>query len=306
MNDPRPRRSTLVVPGSSERFIAKAASSSADQVLLDLEDSVTPDALPAARQRIIAALPRYDRRRMLRAVRVNATSSPWFYGDVITIVEAAGALLDVIVLPKVNVPGDVYMLDRLLAQIEAVHGYDRQIAIEAQIETAQGMINVEQIATSSPRLAALIFGPGDFAASIGAPTLSIGGVDESYPGHVWHAALSRIVWAAATAGLAAIDGPYAAYNDVDGLNRSAGLARALGCDGKWAIHPSQIAPINAAFSPTPDEIVRAQRIVASLKQATTGAATLGGEMIDGASIRLAERVLARAQAAGLLDPPPPA
>lgn len=297
---PRPRRTELAVPGSNPRFIAKAAASAADLVFLDLEDSVAPDARPAARQTIIAALNEQDWGGKLRAVRVNATSSQWFYDDLITVVEGAGHQIDVVILPKVNLPGDVYMLDMLLGQIEAKLGLRHTIAIEAQIETAQGMAQVEQIATASRRLAALIFGPGDYAASIGAPVLEIGGQPAEYPGHLWHYALSRMVVAAKAAGLEAIDGPFGAYADQAGLETSARLARMLGCDGKWAIHPSQIAPINAIFTPTEAEVARAQRIVTRYREATggeaRGAVVLDGEMIDAASLRMAERVLARAGA----------
>lgn len=308
MTTQRPRRTELATPASNPRFIAKAASSAADLVFLDLEDSVAPDARPQARQNIIDALTSHDWGDKLRAVRVNATSSPWFYDDLITVVEGAGRQLDVVILPKVNLPGDVYMLDMLLGQIEAKLGFTRPIAIEAQIETAQGMAHVEQIATASRRLEALIFGPGDYAASIGAPVLEIGGHVAEYPGHLWHAALSRIVVAAKAAGIDAIDGPFGAYQDIEGLRRSAQLARLLGCDGKWAIHPSQIAPINTIFAPTEAELTRARRIVERYRQATggegRGAVTLDGEMIDAASLRMAERVLAaetRDQGSGVGD-----
>lgn len=293
-----PRRSELAVPGSNPKFIAKAVTSAADLVFLDLEDSVAPDARPQARQNIIDALAGHDWGTTLRAVRINATSSPWFYDDLITVVEAAGAHIDVVILPKVNLPGDVYMLDMLLTQIETKQGFARRIAIEAQIETARGMAQVEQIATASPRLQALIFGPGDYAASIGAPVLEIGGHVAEYPGHLWHAALSRIVVAAKAAGLQAIDGPLGAYQDAEGLLRSARLARMLGCDGKWAIHPSQIEPINTIFGPSEAELERARRIVERYGQATgaelRGAIALDGELIDAASLRMAERVLATA------------
>lgn len=292
----RPRRTELAVPGSNPRFIARAVASTADLVFLDLEDSVAPDARPEARQNIISALRSYDWGATLRAVRVNATNSPWFYDDLITVVEGAGEQLDVVILPKVNLPGDVYMLDMLLTQIETKLGFTRPIAIEAQIETAQGMVHVEQIATASRRLEALIFGPGDYAASLGVPVLAIGGQVAEYPGHLWHAALSRIVVAAKAAGLLAIDGPFGAYQDLEGLRASARLARLLGCDGKWAIHPSQIDPIATIFAPTEAELARARRIVERYAQATgaeaRGAVVLDGEMIDAASLRMAERVLA--------------
>ncbi len=298
----KPRRTELAVPATNLRFIAKAAASTADLVFMDLEDGVAPDQRAAARQQIIAALPQHDWGTKLRGVRINATSTRWFYDDLITVVEGAGAFIDVIILPKVNLPGDVYMLDTLLSQIETKQGLRRPIMIEAQIETAQGMAHVEQIATASRRLAALIFGPGDFAASVGMPVLEIGATVSDYPGHLWHAALSRMVVAAKAAGLEAIDGPYGAYQDAVGLQRSAMLARALGCDGKWAIHPGQIEPINALFTPTDAELDRAQQIVQRYAAARDGegrgALALGGELIDAASLRMAEHVLAKGRAAG--------
>lgn len=300
----RPRRTELAVPASNFRFIAKAATASADEIMLDLEDGVAPTARPEARTNIVKALNEIDWGTRIRAVRVNDVRTQWFYQDVIAVVERAGAHLDAIILPKVNRPEDVYMLDMLLQQIEAAKGLARHIGIEAQIETAEGMANVEEIARASPRLETLIFGPGDYAASIGMPILRIGGHDFDYPGHLWHAALSRIVVAAKAAGLEALDGPYGTYRDVDGLRTSALLARALGCDGKWAIHPLQIEPINRIFSPTEEELNEAQRIHDRYMRAVgdehTGAITLGGELVDAASLRLAERILARGRAAGMI------
>jgi citrate lyase subunit beta/citryl-CoA lyase len=302
MINTRPRRTELAVPGNNPRFIAKALSSAADEVFLDLEDSVAPDMRVEARQLIINALNEEDWGTKLRAVRVNAISSPWFYDDLITVVEQAGHNLDAIILPKVNVPGDVYMLDMLLSQIEVKQAFTRRIAIEAQIETAGGMVHVEEIATASRRLETLIFGPGDYAASIGVPVLTIGGHEINYPGHIWHSALSRIVVAAKAAGLEAIDGPYGAFKDQQGLEQSAQMARLLGCDGKWAIHPTQIEPINTIFSPSATELSQAQEIVnryeAAMRDERVGALALSGDLIDAASLRMAERTLARGRAAG--------
>ncbi len=301
----RLRRSELSTPGSSEKMMAKAAASDADLVFLDLEDAVAPAERPGARKLIVKALNELDWGTHIRAVRVNDVRTPWCYQDVIAVVEGAGANLDVVVLPKVNRPEDVYMLDLLIGQIEMAQGLPPRIAIEAQIESAEGMANVEAIARSSRRLEALIFGPGDFAASVGIPTLEIGGHDWPYPGHLWHAALSRIVVAAKAAGIEAIDGPYGKYQDLEGLRTSAMLARALGCDGKWAIHPSQLEPINMIFSPTPDELRVAreiqQRYQAALAGEQSGAFALNGSLVDAASLRMAERTLQRARAAGMLD-----
>ncbi len=309
IQNPKPkiqnRRSELAVPGNNPRFIAKAAGSDADLVFLDLEDAVAPAERPTARRQIIKGLSEHDWGDKLRAVRVNPTTSPSFYEDVITVVEGAGEHIDVIILPKVNVPGDVYMLDMLLSQIESKLGLPARITIEAQIETAQGMLNVESIATSSRRLTALNFGPGDYAASLGVPLLQIGGEVADYPGHIWHAALSRIVVAARAAGIEVIDGPYGAYRDAEGLRRSAMLARALGCDGKWAIHPDQIALINEVFSPTEAEVTQAQAIMeryrAALAGESRGAVAYGHEMIDAASLRMAERILAKRERRGARD-----
>jgi len=298
----RPRRTELAVPASEPRFIAKAATSAADEIMLDLEDGVAPSARPEARENIVRALHEVDWGTRIRAVRVNSVRTQWFYRDVITVVEGAGARLDTVVLPKVDRPEDVYMLDMLLGQIEAAMGWTGHIAIEAQIESAAGMANVEQIARASRRLETLIFGPADYAASIGAPVLSIGAYDLGYPGHIWHAALSRIVVAAKAAGLEAIDGPYGAYQDVEGLRTSALLARQLGCDGKWAIHPAQLDPLNEIFSPTDAEVARAREILARYDQALghegRGAVALDSDLVDAASLRLAERVLARARQTG--------
>lgn len=298
----RPRRTELAVPGSSPRFIAKAATLAADEIMLDLEDSVTPGARPEARANIVKGLTELDWGERIRAVRVNDVRTPWFYQDLIAVVEGAGAFLDVIILPKVNRPEDIYMLDMLLTQIETAHTLPHRIAIEAQIESAEGMTNVEAIARASTRLETLIFGPGDYAASLGMPILDIGGHTYDYPGHLWHAALSRMVVAAKAAGLEAIDGPYGAYQDAEGLSRSGQLARYLGCDGKWAIHPTQIDTINTIFSPTPDELRRAQEIydryTAVMSGNGAGALTMSGDLVDAASFRMAERTLARGRAQG--------
>lgn len=293
----RPRRTELSVPASNPRFIAKAATSAADEIILDLEDGVAPTARPAARANIVTALQTLDWGTRIRAVRVNAIRTPHFYQDLIAVVEGAGAQLDAVILPKADRPEDVYTLDMLLGGIEAAQGIGQRIGIEAQIETAAGMANVEAIARASPRLQALIFGPGDYAASIGMPILQIGGALPDYPGHIWHTALSRIVVAAKAAGLEALDGPYGAYQDLEGLRASAHLARQLGCDGKWAIHPTQLEPINGIFSPTPEELARAQAIIDRYTEALAGdgrgAFALDGDLIDAASLRMARRILAR-------------
>ena len=309
-----PRRSCLTVPGSSERFIAKASSLSAnaagsapDEVILDLEDSVAPAAKDHARVLVAAALD--DRWRgpgeRLIAVRINGATSPWAYRDVIQIVERSGANLDAIVLPKVSGPDQVVWLDILLSQVERAAGLTPGgIAIEAQIEDAAGLAAVDQIAVASARLAALVFGPADFMASLGMWSLTIGSQPDGYAGgDAFHYAHLRILVAARAAGLQAIDGPYAAIGDLAGLGSAATSVAAVGYDGKWVVHPDQIFPVNAAFSPSQDSYDRAERILEAYEHATSvadrGAVMLDGEMIDEATRKLALVAVARGRAAGL-------
>jgi malyl-CoA/(S)-citramalyl-CoA lyase len=239
------------------------------------------------------------------------------YRDLIEVAEQGGERLDLIMVPKIGSAADVHLLHVLLGQIEMATGRSRPIGLELQVETAQGLQNIDAIAAASPRVESLHFGPGDYAASIGARTTAIGGAvpdyavlmdpdpqgrRSSHPGDPWHYALSRIVVAARAAGVRPIDGPYADFNDAEGLAASAARAAALGFEGKWAIHPSQIEALNAAFSPTPEEIGQAKRILAALAQAEgagRGAAVLDGRMIDAASIRQAEGVVEKARRLGL-------
>lgn len=300
----RPRRSCLTVPGSSERFLARATELAADEVILDLEDSVAPAAKQQARKLVAAALDGGWPGQRLLAVRINAATSPWAYRDVVEIAERAGAWIDAIVLPKVSAPGHVTWLDLLLGQIEQASGLEPgRIAIEAQIEDAAGLAEVKQIATASGRLAALIFGPADFMASVGMRSLRIGAQPAGYAGgDAFHYVLMRILVAARSAGLQAIDGPYAAIGDIEGLSAVSASAAALGYDGKWVLHPTQIEPVNAAFSPGQDSYDRAEAILEAYEQATSvqqGAVMLDDEMIDEASRKLALRVAARGRAAGL-------
>jgi len=249
------RRSCLTVPGSSERFLAKAATLAADaapdEAILDLQDSVAPSAKEHARGLVAAALHDDWPRERVVAVRINGATSPWAYRDVVEIVERSGARLDAIVLPKVSSPGQVVWLDVLLDQVEQAAGLPAgRVGIEAQIEDAAGLAAVRAIAAASSRLAALIFGPADFMASVGMRSLSVGIQPAGYAGgDALHYPLMRILVAARSAGLQAIDGPYAAIGDIDGLRRSAASAAALGYDGKWVLHPDQVGPVNAAFSP---------------------------------------------------------
>lgn len=295
-------RSELSVPGSNPRMIEKAVRSAADAVLIDLEDSVTPDLKASSRENVVRALNELEWGEKLRAYRVNAVSTRYFHRDLVDVVTLAGGSIDAIVVPKVSRPEEMAVVDILLNGIELDLGLTPgMIAIEAQIETAQGLVAVESIAQSTQRLVRLNFGPGDFAASMQMPMEDIGvwGTwDEGYPGHRLHYPMARIVTAARAARLDAIDGPVAAFRDLDRFRRSCWIARALGYSGKWCIHPSQIAVANEVFSPTPEEVERAQRVVAAYQHTAErgeGAIGIQGTMIDAATIRLAERVLATAQ-----------
>jgi citrate lyase subunit beta/citryl-CoA lyase len=298
----RSRRSCHAVPGSSERFLAKAPGLEADEVFLDLEDAVAPNEKESARARVIEALQTLDFGETTVVVRVNGTDTPHYYRDLIDVVEQAGAKLDAIMLPKVRTPGDVEMTDKLLTQIELAHGLEPgRIGIEAQIEDATGLIACEAIAAASPRMETLIFGPGDYSAAVGIPITTIGGAPEGYPGDHLNYVYSRLVVAARAAGIQAIDGPYARVGDEAGLRERARLARALGVDGKWTIHPGQIATVNEVFSPAREEWERAEAMLAAYDAAHAegrGAAVFDGEMIDEANRKMAERVARAGRAAG--------
>src|SRR3954463_5382088 len=298
----RSRRTCHAVPGSSERFLAKAAGLAADQVFLDLEDAVAQGEKDAARELVIATLREQEFSAATVVVRVNGTDTPHYYKDLIAVVEQAGDRIDAIMLPKVRTPGDVEMTDKLLTQIEAAQGFEvGRIGIAAQIEAATGLIACEAIAAASPRMETLIFGPGDYSAAIGIPVTPIGGAPAGYPGDHLNYVFSRLVVAARAAGIQAIDGPYAAFDDDDGLRERAGLARALGMDGKWTIHPRQIATVNEVFTPTREEWERAEALLAAYRSASDegrGAAMFDGEMIDEANRKMAERLAEAGRAAG--------
>jgi citrate lyase subunit beta / citryl-CoA lyase len=300
----RSRRSCLAVPGSSPRFLDKAKGLNADHVLLDLEDSVAPDAKNDARELIVAALTGGGWDGKVTTVRINDATTRWAYRDVTGVVEQAGRCLDAIVLPKVTEPAQVAWLDVLLGQVEQAAGLEPgRIGIEAQIEGARGLESAGAIAAASPRLETLIFGPADFMASMGMRSLEIGVPPIGYPGDAFHYPLLRILVAARSHGLQAIDGPYAAVGDLDGLRQSATSAAALGYDGKWVIHPGQIDIVNAAFSPDQGSYDRAELILEAYDYYTSvegrGAAMLDGAMIDEASRKLALVAAARGRAAGL-------
>jgi citrate lyase subunit beta/citryl-CoA lyase len=270
-------------------MLAKARTLPADEVIIDLEDAIPPVEKTATRRRVAEAL-LGEWRAATVAVRVNAVGTPWFADDLDQLVKTAGEAIDCLVLPKVESPGDVE------AAADRLDEHGVRIGIEAQIESAHALVEVERIAPSSPRLEALVFGPGDYAASLGILQLQIGTIDPSYPGDQWHYARSRIAVAAHAFGLAAIDGPYAVLHDEDGLVESARRARLVGFTGKWAIHPEQISPCNDAFAPSAEELEQAERLLDTLRKAEArgeGATTFDGAMIDEASRKLAESVLAR-------------
>ncbi len=300
----RARRTCLAVPASSPRFLAKARGLAADEIFLDLEDAVAPAAKEEARLAAAAALAEGGWDGKVMAVRVNDADTAWAYRDVITVVERAGAAVDVIILPKVSRPGQVVWLDLLLGQLEQAAGLPAgRVGIEAQIEDAAGLAAVDEIAAASPRLQALVFGPADFMASLGMRSLQVGAQPAGYAGDAYHYPLMRILVAARAHGLAAMDGPYLAIGDVEGLRRAAASSAALGYDGKWVLHPGQVGAVNEAFSPGQEEYDRAELIVEAYEYYTTvqrrGAAMLGDEMIDEASRKMALVAAARGRAAGL-------
>jgi citrate lyase subunit beta/citryl-CoA lyase len=301
----RPRRTCHAVPGSSERFLAKAGGLAADEVFLDLEDAVAQGEKDGARELVIRALRDVDFAAPTVVVRVNGTDTPHYYKDLIAVVEQAGHRLDAIMLPKVRTPGDVEMTDKLLTQIEAAQGFELgRIGIEAQIEDATGLLACEAIADASPRMETLIFGPGDYSAAIGIPITTIGGAPDGYPGDHLNYVYSRLVVAARAAGIQAIDGPYAAVKDLDGLRERARLAAALGLDGKWTIHPGQIEVVNDVFTPTREQWERAEAMLAAYAEADGaghGAAMFDGEMIDEANRKMAQRLAGAGRAAGYGD-----
>jgi len=292
----RLQRSELAVPGSNPGMFEKAADSNADYVFLDLEDAVSPADKLQARKNIIEGLHDIDWRARGKTIslRINSLDTHYMYRDVVDVVEQAGDRLDTILIPKVGVAADVYMVDAMLAQIETAKGYSNRIGIEALIEITLGMANVDAIATSSPRMEAMHFGVADYAASCRARTTNIGGVNPDYPGDQWHHGLARMLVACRAYGLRAIDGPFGDFNDADGYREAARRGAAMGYEGKWAIHPSQIDLANDVFSPPESEVDRARRILVALEEAAAqgkGAAQLDGRMIDAASARMAENIV---------------
>ncbi|MGI8722411.1 MAG: HpcH/HpaI aldolase/citrate lyase family protein [Geodermatophilaceae bacterium] len=306
MPDLRPRRSCLAVPGSNPRFLGKAKSLNSDQVFLDLEDACAPLAKPGARKNIVAALNEGGWGERLRVVRVNDWTTHWTYRDVIEVVEGAGQNLDCIMLPKVADAAQVQALDILLTQIEKTNGLEvGRIGIEAQIETAQGLINVNDIAFASPRIEAIIFGPADFMASINMKSLVVGALHPDYPGDPFHYILMQILMAARARGVHAIDGPFLQVRDVPAFEEVAKRSAMLGFDGKWVLHPGQIDAANEIYAPSQEDYDHAELILDAYEHATSeaggkkGSAMLGDEMIDEASAKMALVIAGKGRAAGM-------
>jgi malyl-CoA/(S)-citramalyl-CoA lyase len=313
----RLHRSELAVPGSNTRMLEKAPGVGADVVFLDLEDAVAPDDKEQARENVIAALNDQDWSGCSVSVRINGLDTHWCYRDLVEVVERAGANLDTILIPKVGTPADVLFVATMLDQIEAAKGLPR-INLHILIETALGMANVEAIAQTCPeRLEAMVFGVADYAASTRARTTNIGGANPDYAvltdpdgagarerhwGDQWHFALSRMVVACRAYGLRPIDGPFGDFSDPDGYLAAAGRAAQLGCEGKWAIHPSQVPLANQVFTPSSAEVGRARRILEAMEEAARnglGAVSLDGRLIDAASIKMAENLVAQVERMGV-------
>lgn len=302
----RLNRSELAVPGSQPQLFEKAAKSAVDVIFLDLEDAVAPDDKEQARKNIIEAINDIDWNDKVLSVRINGLDTHYMYRDVVDVLEQTGDRLDLIMIPKVGTASDVYALDMLVTQVEDAKGRKKRIGFEHIIETALGMMNVNEIAAASPRNESLHFGVADYAASVRARTTVIGGVNENYAvltdadtngdrethwADMWHHALSKMIIAARANGLRPVDGPFGDFSDPDGYRAAAKRAATLGCEGKWAIHPSQIELANEVMSPGAEEVDRAKRILAAMETAAKegkGAVSLDGRLIDYASIRQAE------------------
>lgn len=298
----KPRRSNLSVPGHLKKMHDKACESQADVIMLDLEDSVPVEEKIKAREQVIDSLLSLDWRRKTVTVRINSLDTPFAHRDLLEVAERAGHVIDAVVIPKVNHPGDVYFADRMLSGIEMQVGTSSAIGIEASIETAEGLLRATEIVQASDRVKTLVFGIADYSASIGARLVSISGhgekEEELYPGHRWHFAISNMVMHAKAGGALAIDAPYGNFKDLDGLRSSAVMACALGCDGKWAIHPSQIEVINEVFTPSKEDIALAAKVIEANNQAKSegkGAIAVEGRMVDQATVRLASKLWEQAK-----------
>lgn len=305
MREPRARRSELATPASSERMCEKAATSGADLVFLDLEDACAPSAKEAARGIAVNALTNQDWGHTVRAVRVNGLDTPWCHDDIIEIVTGARNDVDVLIVPKVRSARDVWWVDVLLTQLETKLRLPRQIGLEVLIEEAEGLSNAAEIAKASPRLEAIIFGAGDLSASMKARVDGNFDPVGPYPGDFWHFARVQVLAAARGAGIDAIDAPFPAYKDPEGYRTSATHASLLGFDGKWAIHPSQIAIANEVFAPTPQEVAEAHEAVEIYRKSEeegVGAIGRDGRLVDAAHMRLAANTLHKAALAGVEAP----
>ena len=292
----RVQRSELAVPGSSPKMFEKALNSTADFIFLDLEDAVSPNDKVTARENVIKALKEMDWRGNGKtiSVRINGLDTHYMYRDVVEIMCQVGEFVDTLLIPKVGVSGDVYMVDCMVNQIEQERGLENKVGLECLIETALGMVNIEEIAQSSKRLEALHFGVADYAASLRARTVVIGGLNPDYPGDQWHHGLAKLVATCRAYGLRPIDGPFGDFNDPEGYINAAKRGAAIGIEGKWAIHPSQIEHANEVFSPPAQEVEKAHRIIEELAKAAAegkGAAQLDGRMIDAASEKMAENII---------------
>ena len=297
----RLRRSQLSVPGSNERMMAKAAASAADHVFLDLEDAVAPNAKVEARSKVVQALTSLDWGRKTRCVRINDLETEYAYEDVITIVAGAADHLDTIMIPKVKSAFDVRWVDTLLSQMECKLKLTRRIGLEVLIEEVEGMLNIAEIASSTPRLEAMIFGMGDYSASQGIDIRHVNG-QGNYPGDIWHYPRYHLVVAARANGLDAVDGPFADFRNAEGYREEARRAMLVGCVGKWAIHPDQIAPALEIFSPDPEEVARARKMAQAYEEAQArgeGAVQVDGIMVDVATIRILQNTIKKADLIGM-------
>ena len=299
----RARRCQLSVPGSSEKMMTKAAGLAVDHIFLDLEDAVAPAEKPSARGKIVEALNNLDFGNSVRCVRINDIETPWAYKDIIEVVTGAGENLDTIMIPKVKHAHQVKWVDILIHQIEQDIGLKQRIGIELLIEEVEGIQNVDEIATATPRLEAMVFGMGDYSASQGVDVKeAMSSGDSVYPGDIWHYQRQRVVLACRAAGIDAVDGPFGNFRDPDSYEREATRAMVLGCVGKWAIHPAQVEIAQRVFSPTEEEVERARKIVQAYDAAVArgeGAAQVDDAMIDAASVRLVQNTLDKANLYGL-------
>ena len=302
-----PRRSCLSTPGSSERFLAKAPTATTDFSFLDLEDSVAPNEKVAARAKVAQAIRTLEWDDRVLCVRVNAWDTEWTYRDVIEVVEGASERLDELMLPKVETAADVIALDHLLTQIEKVTGRQSRVGIEAQIETAQGLINVEEICAASPRLESIVFGPADFAASIGMPVTTIDETIHHAPSNPFSYVFAKILMAGRANDLNVIDGPFLKVRDLEALRFAAGISASYGFDGKWALTPDQAIVLNEVYSPSQELFDKSFDILDAYRFATetrrTGAVMFGDEMIDEASAKIANSFVARGERSGMKRTP---